>query len=479
MMPLTPLTLRQLSRLPRSANALRRASCPRSSISRWRAGLGVAYTALVTVAGAVHAQGGTYVQSVEARRGTPNVQMSADLSGLALRVGTGRDSADAPITPLDIWKVCRLPDSEKDSLRRFCHELRVPTRFRRITELELSRWKGGIPDASVITDAIQRSDALRREAVYFVGDQLERVKFDSASFLLKGDDQLRLSALARELIYDRTARIRVTGLASALGSAASNDSLASKRAAVVRNFLLDRGVMAEQVDSTSEGSARSRTTSTNPADNREFDRRADILRLPPSSVAPGSAMPRTSTSRAGVSPEALLNGLTDYLIREAIRSVEEAAMKASLVRLCDDRRATKRFVTATCIAFSQVSSDDAYMPSASLLQGALRRDLTRLPVTLSATTHSHGGAYSARPCSLVSASGYFAALTEGRSPGEALRDAMLTSVSACAASSEPRYSRIVELLDMLDVAAEELRESRPRDQVQVGVNLPRFGGHPA
>lgn len=377
---------------------------------------------------------------------------------------------DVPVSPVEVWLACRSPLAEREPLRVFCHELRVPTRLRGLTEAERQRWVTAVPEPAAIRAAVDSAKhAIARGLA--VDAELARLRFPINSAVADSGDLDALKAIARTLTEDRTIRVRLTGLASATGPKRVNDDLSERRAAFVRGILLDNGVLSEQVETESEGNRRSlaQQAEAAPTDkDREFDRRVDIQRLPPSAAVAAGQGARASAPRGGLTPEALLIGLTDYLITEAIRSVDELAMRTSLARLCnrtDTANSAVPYVKATCAAFApETLVAQKYQPSVARLRSAIREDLAQLPITLTSQTLV-GARRTPAACALLAGARHFAAVAEGMAPAPALQTTLAASQPVCHAALGDAYTRVTATINVIEQAQIELVELRPADRL--------------
>ncbi len=103
--------------------------------------------------------------------------------------------------------------------------------------------------------------------------------FDDSGLTKRADNQLKI--VANILKQDRSRRIRITGHADALGSDEYNSKLSQKRAESIRQGIIDRGALPDQVITEGYGSTRPRkpnflSDGTDNPTGRSENRRAEV-----------------------------------------------------------------------------------------------------------------------------------------------------------------------------------------------------------
>lgn len=119
--------------------------------------------------------------------------------------------------------------------------------------------------------------------------------FDFDRAQLRRDATAALDALVNRLdSLDRVSRVSIVGHTDSIGSIEYNQGLSERRAAAARDYLVSRGIPAEQIDTRGEGELSPKVANDTPA-NRQINRRVDIafLTIEESLVAPAPAEPAT------------------------------------------------------------------------------------------------------------------------------------------------------------------------------------------
>ncbi len=127
------------------------------------------------------------------------------------------------------------------------------------------------PQAS---DAPAEPQVIRNE-VRVDGDAM----FDFDRAVLRGDATRALDELiARLQSIDRVSRVSIVGHTDSIGTDAYNQALSERRAEAARNYLVSRGIPADQIDTRGEGERAPKVANDTPA-NRQINRRVDIAFL--------------------------------------------------------------------------------------------------------------------------------------------------------------------------------------------------------
>lgn len=85
-----------------------------------------------------------------------------------------------------------------------------------------------------------------------------------------------VEAYAHGLDRDRSSHVRVVGHTDATGADAITDPLSQQRADCVRNFLIDRGVHSDRIESVERG-AREPVAANATVEDRARNRRVEIF----------------------------------------------------------------------------------------------------------------------------------------------------------------------------------------------------------
>jgi outer membrane protein OmpA-like peptidoglycan-associated protein len=112
------------------------------------------------------------------------------------------------------------------------------------------------------------------------------ISFDVGSAALQPRLRPVLEAFAHGLGQDAHTRIRIVGHTDATGSDAINDPLSQHRADSVRNFLVDRGITSERIETVGRGSREPVASNATP-EERARNRRVEIFLR--DTASPGSA----------------------------------------------------------------------------------------------------------------------------------------------------------------------------------------------
>lgn len=103
------------------------------------------------------------------------------------------------------------------------------------------------------------------------------LRFDYApgATQLKGPAQAQLELLVPQILYNPSTKISICGYTDNVGFPESNLALAQKRAQVVKEFLMSKGIPASQLIATGKGEAHP-IASNNTAEGRKLNRRIEI-----------------------------------------------------------------------------------------------------------------------------------------------------------------------------------------------------------
>jgi outer membrane protein OmpA-like peptidoglycan-associated protein len=102
------------------------------------------------------------------------------------------------------------------------------------------------------------------------------VSFDVGRADIKPQLRQVLDQFAQGLSGQPTTRVRIVGHADSTGSDPTNDTLSAQRAQSVRDFLVDRGISGNRIDTAGRGS-REPVASNETADGRARNRRVEIF----------------------------------------------------------------------------------------------------------------------------------------------------------------------------------------------------------
>jgi outer membrane protein OmpA-like peptidoglycan-associated protein len=112
------------------------------------------------------------------------------------------------------------------------------------------------------------------------------VLFASGKSDLLGDAQVKLNSVADSLTQqDPDSKMVVEGHTDSQGKVAYNQDLSQRRAQVVRDYLVTRGIAADRVTSQGFGSSRSVADNSSP-EGRANNRRVEIVVTPKGASAP-------------------------------------------------------------------------------------------------------------------------------------------------------------------------------------------------
>ncbi|MFT3840716.1 MAG: OmpA family protein [Myxococcaceae bacterium] len=189
----------------------------------------------------------------------------------------------------------------------------------RKTEAQLDTWKDATSGQAAVTPppprpevAVREADERGREkyrqqkryeaerqAQQDALEQVARVSRDSrgtvvtltgAALFVSGEAGLtpagreRLNDVARALLQARSGGFVIEGYTDALGTAANNDDLSMRRATSVREYLITRGIPADDLRAVGMGQKNPVADNTTP-DGRAANRRVEIVIQPPTGVA--------------------------------------------------------------------------------------------------------------------------------------------------------------------------------------------------
>jgi outer membrane protein OmpA-like peptidoglycan-associated protein len=108
-----------------------------------------------------------------------------------------------------------------------------------------------------------------------VTPQAPTVHFNTASSAISAEDRALLDAFAKDLLNDPGHSLRITGHTDNVGSSESNMLLSKKRAEAVYNYLLQKGVPADQLDLRYNGEENPVYDNTTP-EGRWMNRRTEV-----------------------------------------------------------------------------------------------------------------------------------------------------------------------------------------------------------
>jgi outer membrane protein OmpA-like peptidoglycan-associated protein len=107
---------------------------------------------------------------------------------------------------------------------------------------------------------------------------LEGVHFETGKSTLTAESQTILNGVAESLVANDSIRVQVSGHTDNTGSASVNKRLSRARADAVRQYLIERGVAAEQLTAAGFGPSRP-VASNKTAEGRAQNRRVELQRL--------------------------------------------------------------------------------------------------------------------------------------------------------------------------------------------------------
>lgn len=363
-------------------------------------------------------------------------------------------SLRAQATPIDVYRACHSPNAASGKLRVFCHDLNVPTRPRALLSRELTNWIDSVPTAEDLKKASSAADSARRSFTTIAKNSRSFI-FASESAVLVDTARASLVQVAKGVALDTTIRVDLTGLASATGTTRENLDLSKRRVEYVRAILLENGVHSHQIrEPVAEGSRRAVAVlgGARTVDDEKF-RRVDIQGSASENLQLGEFR-ATPSFASGISTTAVLNGLADFLIAEAIRTAQAAALQKSLEKLCDAKAPMRTFIETSCRAFDSANTKD-YFPSIGRLRSAIRQDLSLLPVSLINSIATDTGS-TVPICGLVLTARYFVGLSDGQSPRDALTATILSAGSRCGTGAANRLDWAVSSMGMYENAWSEL-----------------------
>lgn len=362
-------------------------------------------------------------------------------------------SSSQTVSALDVLAACRSTVADSGKLRFFCRDLRIPTRVRDLTAMEQSVWKDSVPAAADVKKAATHALSFKGLGEQVRAD-LQRVRFDTDSAVIVDPDELRrLEATARRIAATPSLHVALTGFASSSGDSAGNRRLAARRAEYVRAVLLENGVLPSQLDETrSEGDLRAMAIASGRRVESDAFRRVDLRVYPAGSASAltvSGVAPRTAGTRIGA--EALLYGLTDYLISQALEEVQASVMKSTLGRLCEPGSSAYLFINASCQSLLSNGRVE-FVPSLNRLRAAIRQDLARLPVNLVAGAPVNDP----QKCSLAIGAGIFVSLSEGEPPLEALAGTVQGRAGNCVGALGDHAREMLEYVNQMQTTASDM-----------------------
>ena len=108
-------------------------------------------------------------------------------------------------------------------------------------------------------------------------DISESIYFESGKALIKPESFGLLDEIASVIVdHPELTKIRIEGHTDSRGSASANKALSERRAAAVRDYLVDKGVEAERLESEGFGEERP-LDAANTAEAHEKNRRVDFF----------------------------------------------------------------------------------------------------------------------------------------------------------------------------------------------------------
>jgi outer membrane protein OmpA-like peptidoglycan-associated protein len=147
---------------------------------------------------------------------------------------------------------------------------------------------GAIVGAGVGAAVGRRMDQQQQELQQIEGVEVERTDEDELNVVMKSDilfdvDSSALRPDSRATLDDISAvfarypeqTIRVEGHADSTGTDEYNQALSERRAASVRDYIVERGVASERIEAIGYGELRPRETNDTP-DGRQLNRRVEI-----------------------------------------------------------------------------------------------------------------------------------------------------------------------------------------------------------
>ncbi len=372
-------------------------------------------------------------------------------------------AAQGSVTPLDIMLACKRAGAVTDTIHRFCHELHAPTSVRKLTMVEWTDWTTQVPSVATLiryrdlaTASASKENALRAD--------LSRVSFGTGE--VRRDTSAVLDGIAQQLVSDPYLNVELVGLASAPGTRILNDSLSKARAEFVRAYLLERGVREDQVRPVSyDGNRRALALSGQQRTLDESLQRVDI-RVLDAPQSPRSWLLSNEQEKLrpkGLTAEALVTGLTDYLIAEAVREVEQQAIARTIRRVCDGSLAARMYIPASCFAFDSARTL-LYTPPVARLRSAIKQDLRSLPSVLVEMPGADANRRAAR-CALILSTRYYGGIANGEAPSRSILKGFESTNEECANALGSGLSEAAKYLGTVREAVIDLGERRPDDRL--------------
>ena len=132
-----------------------------------------------------------------------------------------------------------------------------------------------LPDTKVVTNVVTKVETQTVVVTKFVMFGNTHFEFDQATLTPAGKEMLKQNA---QIMKDNaTLNVRITGHASAAGSAGYNQELSERRAEAARTYLVqEEGIAAERIETIGYGETRPAILESNPSDLESDSARANM-----------------------------------------------------------------------------------------------------------------------------------------------------------------------------------------------------------